>query len=119
MVPWIDVYFNAGDEITEAAKVGAELGIDDPVWGEMGHGGYAPLAGGVPDAMILNWDCANTAGMPKVWGHSDFFTPRNLATWGSFLVKRLRRLLAIEDIGNKPITDISHGAVNPGRPPSS
>lgn len=119
MVPWIDVYFNAGDTITEAAKIGAELGIDDPVWGEMGHAGYAPLRGGVPDAMIINWDCENTAGMPKVDGHSAFLLSGNLAAWGLFLVKRLKKLLAIEDIGNKPISDIAHGAANPGIPPSS
>lgn len=36
-VGWIDVYFNAGDTATEAAVIGASLGLTDPVWGEMGH----------------------------------------------------------------------------------
>jgi hypothetical protein len=83
-VPWIDVYFNAGDTITEAARVGAILGIDDPVWGEMGHAGYLGT-----DKGIANIDCGKTAGLPVVDGHSDFFTPGNLAGWGPFLAQRL------------------------------
>lgn len=86
LAPWIDVYFNAGDEITRAAKLGEELGLTDPVWGEMGHGGYVG-----PDPAITNINCGATAGMPVVSGHSDFFTPTNLAAWGPFLVGRLRR----------------------------
>jgi hypothetical protein len=83
-VPWIDVYFNGGDDITEAAKLGARLGIDDPVWGEMGHAGYSGL-----DTLIHNTDCAHTPGMPVVDGHSDFFTPGKLAAWGPYLCTRL------------------------------
>jgi hypothetical protein len=82
-VPWIDVYFNAGDDITEAAKIGAALGITDLVWGEMGHAGYVGT-----DPNIANIDCGNTAGMPVVSGHSDFFT--KLSQWGPFLANRLR-----------------------------
>jgi hypothetical protein len=83
-VPWIDVYFNAGDTITEAAKLGAMLGIDDPVWGEMGHAGYLGS-----DLNIQNIDCGRTAGLPVVDGHSDFFTPGKLAGWGPYLAQRL------------------------------
>jgi hypothetical protein len=85
LAPWVDVYFNAGDEITEAAKVGAELGITDPVWGELGHAGYSGT-----DPAITNINCGSTAGLPAVSGHSDFFTPSKLAAWGPFLVSRLR-----------------------------
>ena len=83
-VPWVDVYFNAGDVATEAAKLGAMLGIDDPVWGEMGHGGYVGS-----DPNIRNIDCGKTAGLPVVDGHSDFFTPGKLAAWGPYLAQRL------------------------------
>ena len=90
--PWIDVYFNSGDEITEAAKLGAELRLTDPVWGEMGHGGYKGT-----DLKITNINCGAyqgtpfaAAGMPPVAGHSDFFTPSKLAIWGPYLVKRLK-----------------------------
>lgn len=88
-VPWIDVYFNAGDTITEAAQIGALLGIDDPVWGEMGHAGYAG-----PDAAIANYNCGATASLPVVSGHSDFFTPSKLAAWGPFLAAKLAAHLA-------------------------
>lgn len=81
--PWIDVYYNAGDEITEAAKVGAALGIDDPVWGQMGHAGYDGH-----DPAIMNFDCGRTTGMSVVSGHSDFFN--HLGDWGQFLVNRLQ-----------------------------
>jgi hypothetical protein len=84
-VAWIDVYFNAGDTITEAAQLGALLGIDDPVWGQMGHSGYAGT-----DPKITNIDCAKMAGLPVVDGHSDFFTPGKLAGWGPFLANRLK-----------------------------
>lgn len=84
-VSWIDVYFNQGDEITEVAKLGAKFGITDPVWGEMGHAGYSGS-----DNAITNIDCGNISGMPIVNGHSDFFTPGNLAKWGPYLAARLR-----------------------------
>jgi hypothetical protein len=74
-VPWIHVIYNPGDEITEAAKLGAELGLTDPVWGEMGHAGYNGT-----DPMI-----PNTNAGPQVSGHSDLFTPSHLATWGPFV----------------------------------
>lgn len=82
---WIDVYFNAGDEITEIAKLGEEAGIDDPVWGQMGHAGYAGS-----DAAITNINCGSTPGLLAVSGHSDFFTPTKLKGWGPFLMGRLR-----------------------------
>lgn len=81
--PWIDVYFNAGDVITEAAKIGAELGFTDPVWGEMGHAGYS---GNNPN--IPNIDCGHTPDMPVLVGHSDFGTPEKFAKWGPFAIDR-------------------------------
>jgi hypothetical protein len=81
--PWIDVYFNSGDEITQAAKIGAALGLTDPVWGEMGHAGYSGR-----DPLIANIDCGNTPGMPAVSGHSDFGTPEKFAKWGPFALAR-------------------------------
>lgn len=86
---FIDVYYNAGDRITEAALIAQRLGIVDPVWGEMGHAGYIGA-----DTKIRNIDCGNTPGMPSVAGHSAFFLPANLAAWGPFLVKRLAELVS-------------------------
>lgn len=76
----IDVYFNAGDEVTEAAKLAEELGWVDLVWGEMGHAGYS---GSNPN--IVNHDCG-----PQVSGHSAFFEPANLAIWGPILAGFLK-----------------------------
>lgn len=86
---FIDVYYNPGDEITEVAKIGAEFGIFDEDWGELGHSGYDGT-----DGLIENFNCGATAGMPIVSGHSDFFTPEKLAEWGPFLTKRLVALTA-------------------------
>jgi hypothetical protein len=83
---WIDIYFNPGDEITEAAKLGKQLGITDPVWGEMGHAGYKGT-----DPAIINFNCGATVGLPIVSGHSDFFTPSKLAKWGPFLADRIKQ----------------------------
>lgn len=83
--PWIDVYFNPGDDITEAAKLGAELRLTDPVWGEMGHAGYFGT-----DSLIANINCGDTRNMPIVSGHSDFFSSVNLPAWGPYLAARLR-----------------------------
>jgi hypothetical protein len=85
--PWIDVYWNSGDTITEAARIGADLGIDDPSWGELGHSGYQGT-----DPVIVNINCGATAGLPPVSGHSDFFN--HLAAWGPYLANRLRTHLA-------------------------
>lgn len=89
--PWvdfIDVYYNPGDEITETAKVAEELHLVDPVWGEMGHGGYSG-----DDPQIFNFNCGAGGGMPVVAGHSDFFSPGKIDVWGSFLAKRLKTKL--------------------------
>jgi len=83
--PWIRVYFNPGDQITEAAQIAQRLGIVDPVWGEMGHGGYEGS-----DPLITNVDCGATPLLPKVSGHSDFFAPHtNLPSWGVYLASDL------------------------------
>jgi hypothetical protein len=87
--PWIDVYFNEGDEITEAAKVAAKLGIVDPVYGECGHAGYSGR-----DPAIRNFDCAHTPSMPICSGHSDFFN--HLEAWGPFLANRIQIQLALD-----------------------
>jgi hypothetical protein len=84
LAPWIDVFFNLGDEITEAAKIGAAIGVTDSAWGEMGHAGYSGS-----DPSIRNYNCGATSGMPVVWGHSDFFTPANLTYWAPFLIDRI------------------------------
>lgn len=86
---WIDVYFNSGDQITEAAKLGQEVGVTDPVWGQMGHAGYKGT-----DPAIVNFDCGSTPQMPMVSGHSDFFTPGKLTKWGPFLAERVKMRLA-------------------------
>lgn len=83
-VKWIDVYYNPGDEITEAAKVAQQLGIVDAVWGELGHAGYLGK-----DPNITNINCATTAGLPLVAGHSDIFTPAKFSAWGPAILKRL------------------------------
>jgi len=83
-VRWIDVYFNPGDEITEAAKVAEELHLVDPVWGELGHAGYSGI-----DRGITNINCGATPNMPLVSGHSDIFTPAKLARWGPYIAERI------------------------------
>jgi hypothetical protein len=81
---WIDCYYNPDDTVTEAAKLGAALGLTDLCWGEMGHAGYSGS-----DSAIMNINCGATDGMPIVRGHSDFFTAGNLAWWGPYLAKRI------------------------------
>lgn len=83
-VRWIDVYFNSGDQITEAAKIGAAIGVTDPVWGELGHAGYSGT-----DRAITNINCGATLDMPRVSGHSDIFTPAKLAQWGPYIARRI------------------------------
>jgi hypothetical protein len=84
-IEWIDVYFNSGDDITEAAKLGAALGIDDPVWGEMGHAGYVGV-----DPKISNINCGTLAGLPPLDGHSDIGTPAKFAKWGPYVANRIK-----------------------------
>jgi pimeloyl-ACP methyl ester carboxylesterase len=84
--PWIHVYYNPGDQITEAAQIAARLGITDPVWGEMGHTGYIGT-----DKFIPSTNCGATPPLPAVVGHSDFFSPHtNLAGWSTYLANDLR-----------------------------
>lgn len=79
---WADVYFNEGDTVTEAARIAAALGIDDPVWGEMGHAGYDGT-----DRAVMNIDCGHPPPpRPPVSGHSDIFTPEKLRLWAPFIV---------------------------------
>ena len=85
---WIDVYFNAGDDVTIAARIGADLGLSDLQWGELGHSGYSGN-----DPLVCDIDCGKTSGMPVVSGHSDLFTPAKLAAWGPYLVDRIKRKL--------------------------
>jgi hypothetical protein len=79
---WIDVYYNGGDTITEAARVAEQLHIVDANWGEMGHAGYVGK-----DPAITNINCAATPMLPSVSGHSDIFT--KLALWGPAIVARI------------------------------
>ena len=87
--PWIDVYFNQGDEITRAAQLGEELGIVTPIWGELGHSGYVGT-----DSLVASIDCFRTPDMPVIDGHSDFFTPTKLQLWAAYLAKRIQERLA-------------------------
>jgi len=73
----VRVYWNAGDEITEAAKIGAAIGVTDRDWGELGHAGYSGS-----DPRVENVDCGTASYRIAVSGHSDFFTPLKLASWG-------------------------------------
>lgn len=86
---WCDVYWNSGDEVTELAKAGAEIGIVASDWGELGHAGYSGT-----DLRVTNIDCGSTPGLPAVWGHSDFFTPAKLSQWGPYLAHRIRAATA-------------------------
>jgi len=79
------VYFNAGDEITEAAMCAQRLGLVDKVWGEMGHAGYLGA-----DQKISSTDCGATAGEPNLSGHSDMGTPAKFVAWAPFVVQRIR-----------------------------
>ena len=83
-VQWMDVYFNPGDDATEVARWAEAVGLVDPSWGEMGHAGYEGT-----DPGIVNINCGNTPGLPRVSGHSDFFTPGKLPSWAPYLVKRI------------------------------
>jgi hypothetical protein len=94
--PWVDVYFNAGDEITEAARIGAALGLTDLVWGEMGHAGYFGN-----DLRITNTNCGpmngslfSAVGPIGAWGHSDIFTPPKIRSWGPYIAQRLKARLS-------------------------
>jgi hypothetical protein len=80
----MDVYFNPGDGITEAAAIAQRLGLVDPNWGELGHLGYTGK-----DPRVTNFNCGSTVDMPVVSGHSDLFTPAKLLKWGPFLADRL------------------------------
>ncbi|MDR5726725.1 MAG: hypothetical protein RB191_04570 [Terriglobia bacterium] len=84
LAPWTDVYYNSGDDITEAAKIAATIGYSDPIWGECGHAGYLGK-----DPSITNINCGATPGLPVVSGHSDFFTPSKLAAWAPYLIDRI------------------------------
>lgn len=87
-VKWIDVYYNADDQITEAARIGASIGVVDRDWGQLGHAGYL---GNDPEIRSVN--CGTTFGLPIVSGHSDFFTPANLAKWAPYLINRIKERL--------------------------
>lgn len=87
---WADCYFNEGDTATEAAVVAADLGLSDPVWGEMGHAGYDGA-----NPLISNVDCGHPpAALPIVSGHGDVFTPAKLAAWAPYIVERITSRLA-------------------------
>jgi hypothetical protein len=84
-VKWIDVYFNAGDELTEAAQIAEHIGLVDPSWGELGHSGYTGT-----DPAWTNLNCGATPPLPVVAGHSDFFAPTKVTAWAPYFVKRLQ-----------------------------
>lgn len=82
---WVDVYCNAGDDATVAAQAGKDIGLLDPVWGEMGHSGYE---GDNPMVMTVHAD--RTPSMPVVNGHSDIFSPRCWPTWDPYSIARIK-----------------------------
>jgi pimeloyl-ACP methyl ester carboxylesterase len=90
-VSFAHVYWNPGDEITEAAKLGAELGVVDTDWGPLGHGGYL----GDDPRVTRNPNCSATAGLPLVSGHSDIFTPVKLSYWAPQLIGDLKTELGL------------------------
>jgi hypothetical protein len=81
-VDWIDVYWNSGDNITEAAQLAQRLHLVDTVWGEMGHAGYKGN-----DPLIVNIDCGHAYGLQAVSGHSDLFS--KLGDWGPWIAHRV------------------------------
>ncbi len=85
-VTFVHCYWNSGDTITIEAMLGADLSLVDPNWGDMGHAGYLGA-----DPRVLNVDCGNTLGMPKVSGHSALFDPFNLEAWGPQIADNIRR----------------------------
>ena len=81
---WADVYYNQDDDATVAAVLAAQLGLVDPVWGEMGHGGYLGV-----HPKVCNINCSKPPqGLPVVSGHSDIFN--KLDQWGPFIVRRIQ-----------------------------
>jgi len=73
---------NKGDDATVLAQAGAQAGLLDPVWGEMGHTGYI---GSNPDVQNLFAD--RCPPLPLVDGHGDIFTDAKFAgAWGPRLV---------------------------------
>lgn len=87
---WADVYFNEGDDATVAAVVAADLGLVQSIWGEMGHAGYQGS-----NALVANIDCARTADMPAVSGHSAIFDDGRVELWAPYIVERVRMRLAV------------------------
>lgn len=91
-VQWCDVYYNAGDTITEAAAIAEKLGLVDVCWGEMGHAGYSGT-----DPRITNINTGATTGFPGVRGHSAIFDSSNLPAWGPFIANRIAKRLSPEN----------------------
>ena len=85
VIQWIDVYSNKGDYATEAARIGAAIGLVDPEWGEMGHSGYTGT-----DPVFHNIYCDQMPNLPKVSGHGDIFLTENLSAWGPYIASRIR-----------------------------
>jgi len=87
-VPWVDVIANSDDGwVTVSALLLGHM------WGSLGRDGYV----GPADARIENLytderrlDRADTAGLPQVLGHTDFFTEAALAAWGHWQGERIR-----------------------------
>lgn len=88
-IPWIDIYYNDGDTITEAAAIAEHLGIADAVWGEMGHAGYIGN-----DPNITSFNCGSTGDMPVVSGHSDLFTASKVTAWAPYIIHNALARLA-------------------------
>lgn len=89
-VEFCDVYFNAGDDITEVAEAAARIpGFPvDPMWGDLGHAGYSG-----DDKRVTNIDCGATQGLPVVSGHSDISVPGKIEAWGPYIAARLTKVM--------------------------
>lgn len=98
----LDVYFNSGDDITEAAAIAQRLGWVDKVWGELGHVGYTGK-----NPRVTNINCGAARDLPVVSGHSDFFAPAKLLKWGPYLADRLKQAVlkcpVAQSVNLKPI----------------
>lgn len=81
---WVDVYFNRNDEIVALSESWGFWDLIKHPWGEMGKIGYVG-----PDRRVTNIDCQKTRGMPRLHGHSDFFSKRKLPKWAGYLVRRV------------------------------
>lgn len=83
---WTDVYHNQGDDIVWWSKW-----LVAHAWGSMGRDGctYELCSFELSEIGVTNIDCGNTAGLPKIDGHLDFFSTAKIAPWAAYLGRRI------------------------------